>query len=400
MSKRDVDLVLFGATGFTGRLAAAYLAEQPHGLRWAIAGRNRGKLEAMASELPGEVGIVVADSGDAASIAAMAASTAVLATTAGPYAKYGTPVVDACVEHQTHYVDITGESLWVRELIDKHHERAAKDGTRIVPMCGFDSVPSDLGVFLMSRAVREAFGEETASVRAVFRMSGGGLNGGTLASILELSQRGDRWKSLDPVLLNPAAHQTEALRKNNRDGRGVVWDADLKTWLFPFVMAMVNTRVVRRSQALLTDAGEGYGANFRYDEWMGSRRRSVALMATATLGLGGAAVMTAPGRFVARKFGPKPGAGPSEEAQHNARTSIRYVAVSESGQRVHGKMAYDGDAGNRLTIRLLCESALALALQLDDLPQRGGILTPATALGSVLLDRIRPAGITWETSLS
>jgi short subunit dehydrogenase-like uncharacterized protein len=232
---RDFDVILYGATGFTGRQTVAYFSKHaPSGLRWAIAGRNRVKLEVLNAPVP----VLVADSADPQAIDAMIARTRVVLATAGPFALYGTGIVDACVRLGTHYVDITGESQWGRMLIDRYHQKAADEGTRIIPFFGFDSIPSDLGAMLIA----DALGPETREVKAFFQMRGG-LNGGPIASALNMYESGADRAVGDPLLLSPA--NTRAPRELEQDPVNAIYDPDVKAWAAPFVMSKINTRVVR-----------------------------------------------------------------------------------------------------------------------------------------------------------
>jgi short subunit dehydrogenase-like uncharacterized protein len=393
---RDFDVILFGATGFTGRQTVEYFARHaPRGLRWAIAARSRAKLELVRAEagLPADaVELIVADSGDQASIDAMVARTRVIATTAGPFALYGTPVVDACVRLGTHYCDITGETPWIRAMIDAHHARAAADGTRIVMCCGFDSVPADIGTFLLVRALREAR-TGTAGVRAYYRGTGG-FNGGTVASMANIyASSGARLA--DPFLLDPAIEHSPRQQAQSRDVQAPFYDARIGTWVGPFLMAVINTRVVRRSAALAAERGAPYGADFVYQEYQryGSPLAAPkAVVTTALLGVVDAAFRTAAGRKSFTKL-LAPGAGPSPQSMDRGwfRTDLR--ATGEDGRAIKCTIKHKGDPGNRATVRFLCESALALALDGDALPAGGGVLTPATALGDVLARRLRAAGV-------
>ncbi len=261
--KRNFDVIVYGATGFVGRQTARYIADHAAGLRWAIAGRSAAKLDALRREL-GQTspGIVVADAGDAAALDALAAQSRVVLSTAGPFARFGSGLVAACVRHGTHYVDITGETPWVRQMIDRHHAAAAKSGTRIVPGCGFDSVPSDLGAWLVASALWRQHGERCASVKACFSMRGG-LNGGTAASALAaLDDKAAQAQFDDAFLLNPRG-TVPADAASHRDPAGALHDSDFDAWLAPFVMGPINSRVVRRSAALLAGSGP-FAPDFRY----------------------------------------------------------------------------------------------------------------------------------------
>lgn len=404
-ASRPFDIVVHGATGFTGRQAAEYLATRaPRGLRWAVSGRDLKRVEKVKDELQGRPnppgGALRADGTDAPLCGTMAREARVVLTTAGPYAKFGDGVVDACVAEGTDYVDITGETPWVRRVIDRHHATARERGLRIVPCCGFDSVPSDLGALLGVERLR-ARGEATARVRGFF--SGrGGLNGGTLDSALNLGDREAARQLADPSLLTPPGPRADEARARCPDRKGPTFDVTRGGWAAPFVMAQVNSRVVRRSDALLAEVGRGHGPHFVYEEFMdlGPRagRAKASLVAGALLAAE-VAMRTRLGRAVARRLGPAPGEGPSEATMDGGWFRTELVATGERGGIARVTIAGQGDPGNRSTIRMLCESALALALDreaLASLPLQGGVLTPATAFGMTLRDRLVAAGMTLE----
>jgi short subunit dehydrogenase-like uncharacterized protein len=394
---RPYDVTLFGATGFTGRLAARYLSEHaPPGLRWAVAGRSGARLELVKAEAHAS-GLVVADSTDAGSIDAMAAGTRVLATTVGPFAHHGGPVVAACVRHRVDYVDITGETAWVRGLIDRHHEAAALAGTRIVPFCGFDSVPSDLGALLVASFIRDRWGQDTTRVSASFALRGG-YGGGTLATVLHSAETGELAVGRDVLLLNPSEHRTGAERARSADLVAVRRDPVRQVWLAPFPMARVNTRVVRRSNALLGSVGRGYGPEFAYEEAAEYRSRLAAEAARVGIRLFERALAAERVRALLRRFGPAPGEGPSPAAREHGAMRLRLVGEAASGRKVLATLRARGDPGSRVTVMTLCEAALALATQREALPRApaGGVLTPATAVGLLLLDRLEAAGLQVE----
>jgi short subunit dehydrogenase-like uncharacterized protein len=408
MPNRDYDIVLYGATGFTGRQTVAWFARHaPPGLRWAIAARSRAKLEAVRAAVgaPSRADdVLVADSGDPASVIAVVARTRVLLSTAGPFALHGTPVVDACVRFGTHYADISGETMWQREMIARHHERAAAQGTRIVPGCGFDSVPSDLGAMLVVRRVQEMFGVACEEVRAYFRLAGG-LNGGTVATGLLAAERGGRAAGADdPFALDAADGHTPAQRERSADVRAPRFDAEIGAWVGPFVMGPINTRVVRRSASLHARWGAPYGRDgeFVYQEYQRfdpPLGRAKAVAAAAAVALAGQATQWAPFRRVLATLLPHPGSGPSERTMERGWFTCDLVGIGTDRRRVRGLIAYRGDPANRATVTMLCESALALAQDGEALPggpTRGGVLTPATALGDVLAARLRRAGMRLE----
>jgi short subunit dehydrogenase-like uncharacterized protein len=388
---RKYDIVLYGASGFTGRQTAEYCKQfAPTGMRWAIAGRNRSKLDGVNSA---GSDVLVADAQDENALNVLAGLTRVVATTAGPFGLYGTKLVDACVRNRTHYCDITGETPWIRQQIDRHHAQAAADGTRIVPGCGFDSIPSDFGAWLTWRHVRDELQSECASVAAYFRV-GGGINGGTVASYLHMLETNQIAVARDPFLLDPdpKTHTPEE-RARNADPSGVRYDAELKKWVGPFLMGSINTRVVRRTQALL-------GTQFDYQEYskFGSSRTARTAM------IGGkvfeSIAASGIGRRIIKPLLPKPGEGPSEKVMNGGFFECEFVATAKSGRRVRGIFKGQGDAGNRITVKCLCESAFVLA-QSDFKspavkPFAGGVLTPVTGLGDELVVRLAKAGITFE----
>lgn len=394
--KRTFDLVLFGATGFTGKLVAEYLATHAKDLSWAIAGRNQRKLEEVRDAL-GLAGLPVrvADSQDAVAIDALTKETRVVCTTVGPYAVYGKTLVDACAANGTHYCDITGEVPFVRASIDDNHERAKASGARIVHFCGFDSIPFDLGVHMLwdaasRRPLRWAKGY-------CGRMKGGSFSGGTAASMINLveeSLRDPRIRKLagDPHALDPDPRAAKR-DPRERDRMGVRFDPDLPGWTAPFLMAAVNTRVVRRSNALI-----GYGPSFVYTEAMSlpAGPRGVALGAAIAGGLGAfiAGAVFPPTRALLQRFVlPAPGEGPSKEKRESGWFEVHVLAETEDGEKLRGYVKGTSDPGYGETAKMLGESALCLAK--DDLTTTPGVLTPASAMGMRLVERLRAAGMTW-----
>lgn len=403
MAERDYDIVLYGATGFVGRLAVEYLAHRvPSGtLRWAIAGRDRHRLELVRDLAGATPDVLIADSRNQAAVDAVSARTRVLLNTAGPFALHGGSVVDACVRAQTHYVDISGETPWVKGLIQRHHQRASADGTRIVPGCGFDSVPSDLGSYLLVRHMQRELGVPCRKVKGYFQLSGG-INGGTVATALHGYESGAAQQQRDPFLLDPPHAHTRMQIEGNRDVTGALFDTDIGSWVGPFVMAPINTRVVRRSAALFEHWREGYGPDFAYQEYLRYAPPFAHLKAgavSAGLGLLTLAMQSAIGRGVLQRMLPKPGEGPSQRSMETGWFVCELLGVAEDGRRVRGVLRYRGDPSNRATVCFVCESALSIALNEADLPGglgRGGLLTPATGLGDVLADRLQRSGMSIE----
>ena len=393
------DVVIYGATGFTGTQAAEYFDAHVGGtLRWAIAGRSETKLNELRADLHTKPDVIMADADDAAAIDQMVARTRVIATTAGPFARYGEAIVRSCAARGVDYVDITGETPWVRRMIDRYEHRAIASGAKLVPFCGFDSVPSDLGTHLLVAHFREQ-NKTTRNVRAFQRMRGG-VNGGTIASMTNMLASADRNLTDDPLLLNPDEHRTSDEALANLDPATAQFDPDLRRWVAPFFMGPINTRVVRRSHALSSQWQIPYGERFRYQEfWDLGESAGYTANAMAAFGTGlFQSVMRMPGvgRFV-EAIAPAPGDGPSEDAMDNGFFECRLVGTADDGAKAWALVADTGDPGNRATVKFLCESALALAMQRDQLPggaNRSGVLTPATAFGDVLVERLRAAGMT------
>jgi short subunit dehydrogenase-like uncharacterized protein len=395
------DIAVYGATGFVGKLTARYLAEHaPQDVTVALAGRSRDKLERLRTELGPRAAdwpIVTADSSDKAALRTLAESARVVATTVGPYAKYGLPLVEACAEAGTDYADLTGEVLFMRETIDRFHATAERSGARIVHNCGFDSIPSDIGTLLL----HEAAGEELEDTTLVVRAMKGAPSGGTLASGLGEIDAAKSSRELakvvnDPYALSPDRDAEPDLGRES-GVRGPVHDDELGMWLGPFVMAAINTRVVRRSNALQDWA---YGRRFRYREAMGMGP-GVAGRAKATglsVGLGAlfAGLSFGPTRKALNVVLPSPGEGPSEKTQQSGFFRIDVHTRTASGARHVCRIRAQGDPGYAATAVMLGESALCLAGDRAGLPDRAGVLTPATALGTVLADRLRAAGHAYD----
>jgi short subunit dehydrogenase-like uncharacterized protein len=404
---RELDVAVFGATGFAGRLVAAYLAENaPPGTRIGLAGRSEARLAEVRAELGATAQdwpLLVADSADPASLAALARSARVVATTVGPYHHRGLPLVEACASAGTDYVDLSGEVLFERESIDRYHDLAASTGARIVHSCGFDSIPSDLGVQVLHEAVRadgagaDAGLEDTTLVVTALK---GGFSGGTLASIMEQLDEMRAHPELrrtagDPYALSPDRAAEPQLGRE-RDLTRIRKDPDLGIWVGPFLMASANTRVVRRSNALQEWA---YGRRFRYQEVTGFGsgpaapvRAAAVIAALGALGAG-LAFPRSRALLVGRVL-PGPGAGPSEKTRRNGYFRMKIYARTSAGRRYVARVEGRGDPGYQATAVMFGESALCLALDRDRLPGRAGVLTPATAMGPALTERLRSAGLT------
>ncbi len=395
--ERELDIVVFGATGFVGKLTAEYLAEHaPEGVKIGLAGRSEEKLARVKAEVGKDWPTIVADSSDAASMKALAERCRVVATTVGPYRKYGMPLVEACAEAGTDCIDLTGEPLFIRESIDRCHERAAASGARIVHCCGFDSIPSDLGVWLLHQEAGEL-----AETTFVLKGARGGASGGTVDSMTTMldEAKGDaRQRKLlfDPYSLSPDRDAEPDLGRQ-LDFGPPAHDDDIGQWLAPFVMGAINTRTVRRSNALQDWA---YGRRFRYRETMATGSGVVGL-AKATAVVGGLGAMTGvlavpPVRSALGRFIPSPGEGPSEEAREKGFFKIEIHARTPAGERYVARVSAQGDPGYAATAVMFGETALCLAVDRDALPARAGVLTPATALDGSLVERLRAAGHTYE----
>jgi short subunit dehydrogenase-like uncharacterized protein len=396
-AQRDLDVVVYGATGFVGKLTAQYLAgHAPDGVRIGLAGRSQEKLERLKGELGVDWPIVTADSQDAEAVRTLAESARVVVTTVGPYMKYGMPLVEACARAGTHYADLTGEVLFMRQTIDRFHAVAEESGARIVHSCGFDSIPSDLGTFLLHGEA----GELTDTTLVVKAMKGG-PSGGTLDSMTGQidAMRSDRAKAklmMDPYALSPRRDGEPSDLGDEGDLRGPKHDDELG-WLAPFVMAQINTRVVRRSNALQEWA---YGRRFRYREVMGMGDGVGGRVKATGLSVGlGALVAGLTFPVSRRALGvvlPDPGEGPSEKARENGFFKIDVHTRTPGGERLVCHVNAKGDPGYKATALMLGECGLCLALDEERMPRRAGVLTPSTAMGIPLVDRLRAAGMTLE----
>lgn len=404
MSERRFELVLFGATGFTGRLVAEYLTRKAAGtgLRWAIAGRTREKLERVRAELvaidaaAAEIAIVVGDAHDEAAMTALARETTAVCTTVGPYLEHGAALVAACAAAGTAYCDLTGETPFIRQSIDRHHAQAQETGARIVHACGFDSVPSDLGVLVHQRETEGRLGRGAKEVTSLFEVRGA-FSGGTVASMMGLFDLARKDRAVRRVLADPYALDPAGLPKvRTRDLRGPGYDRALGKFTAPFVMAAINTRVVRRSHALL---GRPWGDDFVYDERMAlpGSASGAAMAVAVTAGLAGAiAAVQVP--FLRKQIEarlPKPGEGPSDEQRAKGRYRVRLHGEVD-GRRLVTTFSDQMDPGYDGTAKLIGEAALALAT--DPPASEGGVLTPATALGFGYVERLRAADVEISTA--
>ncbi|MGY6631465.1 MAG: saccharopine dehydrogenase family protein [Wenzhouxiangella sp.] len=403
----EFDLVLLGATGFTGQLVADYLLKR-HGvagdLRWALAGRSKHKLEAVRAKLgqaAAELPLVIADNHDRASLDALVQRTSAVCSTVGPYALHGAELVAACAASGTDYCDLTGEVPWMRRMLDAHQAQAEASGARLVHCCGFDSIPSDLGVWFLQQQALERFGRPMDRIRMGVERMRGTMSGGTAASMINIIEETRRDPSVAKVAANPFALCPTEARQGPRQPyvKAPAFDEHLGSWLAPFVMAAINTRIVHRSHAL---KGRPWGDDFIYDEAMmtgagfAGRRRAWGW----SLALGGFAMGASLGptrKLMARRFLPKPGEGPNAEQREKGFFRLLFDGRNEQGDQIQVRVTGDRDPGYGSTAKMLGEAAFTLATDLprDALP--GGFWTPATALAERLKPRLEAhAGLSFE----
>lgn len=400
MSSRRFQLVVFGATSFVGKILTRRLVERigvGGDVSWAIAGRDADKLATVAAGTGADVEQLVADATDAGAMRELAAAGDVIVSTVGPYARYGSELIAAVAEAGVAYCDLTGEPHWMRAMLDAHGESAAANGARIVHACGFDSIPSDLGVWFTQQRAIERFGEPCTSIALRVDAMKGGASGGTVASMMELMEASGKDAEVRKVLANPYALAPEGERSGPRQPSVTVPQHDQVSgqWAAPFVMAATNTRIVHRTHALL---GHPWGDDFRYDEamLMGAGPIGAAKATTVAAGLAGFGAMAGfgAGRRVLELVLPEPGEGPSADAQESGLFVIRLFGETGSGSKIVTKVTGDRDPGYGSTAKMLAESSLALV---DSLPSEVGFLTPATAFGDRLIDRlVEHAGLTFD----
>ena len=412
-AQREFDIVLYGATGFAGKLTAECLANAGGDARIALAGRSQDKLLAVRETLGDKAQswpLITADASQPSTLNALAAQTRVVVTTVGPYLKYGLPLVAACAAAGTDYADLSGESIFIRESIDLYHKQAIDTGARIVHSCGFDSIPSDLTVFALHRRAEDDQAGQLGDTNLVVRSFVGGVSGGTVASMLELMRTASsdpeaRRLMNDPYTLSPdrAAEPELGAEPDIRWRRGRDIAPELEGyWVGAFVMAAANTRIVRRSNALLDYA---YGRRFEYAEQMSMGRSFAAPVAAAMATGGNAATMALGSRYFNRlpsklveRIAPKPGTGPSPRAREQGHYTVETYTTTTTGARYKATMSQKGDPGYKATSVLLGESGLALALDRDRLSDLRGVLTPAAAMGDALIARFPAAGVALETT--
>lgn len=406
---RPYSVVLYGATSFVGKITAHYLtnflsnAKDTDGsnVAWAIAGRDQEKLTKLQSQLESEVDIIIANSNDSESLNDMTKQTQVIISTVGPYLKYGEPLIKACTANGTDYVDLTGEAIFIKDMTDKYQEAAEQSGARIVNSCGFDSIPSDLGVYFTQTQAQEQFGDTCDVIHMRVKAAKGGLSGGTVASMATIFEEVGKDKSrrkqvANPYLLNgdkdaPNVRQTNISKPE--------YDDKHKRWLAPFVMASINTRIVHRTNQLLD---YNYGREFKYDEamWMKDGMQGKLSSYALSAGLFGfaTAMMITPSReLLSKHVLPKSGSGPSKDEQENGYFDIRLFGQSSTKETINTKVTGDKDPGYGSTSRMLSQAALCLAQDISKDDVGGGFWTPASAMGEKLIARLEDhSGLSFE----
>ncbi|AQA04486.1 enoyl-ACP reductase [Mycobacterium sp. MS1601] len=413
-AEREFDIVVYGATGFVGKLTAAYLAHSGGDARIALAGRSPEKLLAVRDSLGPDAQawpLITADASQPSTLNAMAARTRVVVTTVGPYTRYGLPLVAACAAAGTDYADLTGETMFIRDSIDAYHKEAADTGARIVHSCGFDSVPSDLTVYALYKQAQADGAGELRDTTMVVRRFAGGVSGGTVASMIEVMKTSSKDPAARVAMLDPYTLSTDRGAEPDLGAQpDVGWRKGAQIapelagiWTGAFVMGATNSRIVRRSNALLE---WGYGRGFAYSEAMSMGSSPMAPIAAAVGTATNAAVVALGSRYfdklpdrLVQRIAPKPGTGPSERARERGHYTVETYTTTTSGARYRTTMAQKGDPGYKATAVLLGECGLALALHRDTLSDLRGVLTPAAAMGDALLDLLPAAeGVTLETT--
>ena len=383
---KEFQIILYGATGFTGKLCAEYLKNNYPEIKWAIAGRDKEKLENLKESLNLDCKIFVANGDDKESVDNFVSKTEVVLSTAGPFARYSNSVVKSCVDNKTHYTDITGENHWVKDLIDEHHEKASEEGTRIIPSCGYDSIPSDMGVFYSVQQMGKPVKKVT-----VYHSGQGGVSGGTTETMFTIGPLPKEKR--DPFLLNPENSVSEIQRKLSKDGFEIKKIENTDSYSGMGLMSFANTRVVRRSSALYDADQKSYGTDFIFRELGSYPSKRSARMASFGL-IFAFLVISTPLRHIVRRFLPKPGEGPDKVTRENGWFRGLFKVEAEDGEVKYFQIYGDGDPGYKATAQMVCESAITLAIS-DNL-NSGGVLTSAYGLGNALLERLSKSGIKFE----
>jgi short subunit dehydrogenase-like uncharacterized protein len=379
--QREFDLVVYGASGFTGRQAADYLVRHaPDGVRWAIAGRDAKKLEKLGIPRP----VIVADGKDDERLGALAARACVVLNMAGPFSVHGDGLVDACIAQGTDYIDISGDVARIQRLIESRHPRARDADVRVVNFCGVSSLPVDVGAWLLN----ERLGGRLVAAKAAVEIAGGALNGGTVASIIEAHESGDAAAERDPLLLGPVGRLAWPLE---RDPSSIGYDVDFAAWMTQSPMGIPDTRAVRRSASLS-------GRDVVFQEYLAFGGRFGLLRALGMRVLLGALNLAFRFPLTRGLLGrlATPGSGPSEQQMNGGSLTVTLQGRDADGSTARVRIRADGDPGNRVTVICACESALALVLDRDALPPSRGVLTPSVAFGARIVERLRGAGVRIE----
>ena len=401
---KQFDIIIWGASSFTGQLVTEYIFNKygSSKIKWAIAGRNLDKLEKVRSQVADEnIPIFIADSFDEDSLLQLVKKTKVICSTVGPYSLYGTKLVRLCVENSINYCDITGEAQWIRTLIDNFHDEAKSKKIKIVNSCGFDSIPSDMGVYFIQNKIKKTCKNYAKSIK--MRVAGirGGISGGTYGSINNLLKEAYADKSVFKILNNPYGlnpkDKMEGMDK--KDLRKIIFDKESNSWIYPFIMAGINTKIVRRSNAL---SNFQYGKDFRYEEAMMSGRgisgfwkAILAIFPLAMVGLNPNSFL----KKILNLYMPKPGEGPRIDKRKNGFYNLRFYITIDEKRKAFAKVIGDSDPGYGSTSKMLAESALCLAF--DKLPEKYGVLTPSLAMGDSLLKRLQNnAGIDFKCKIT
>ena len=389
---REFDLIIYGATGFTGKLAVEYIDNNYSDLKWAIAGRNSEKLNQISNSTKSKPPIFIARSDDGDSLSEVVKKTKVIASLAGPFSKYSNELVNQCYENNTNYVDITGENIWVRDLIDRYHKGCEEKGIFIIPSCGYDSIPSDIGSFYCHMMLNENIDHIDG-----YHTGKGGVSGGTIESAFNMKNYKSNYKIGHPFLLNSKEFIKNNYNSKSKDKFSIKYIKDIKKYSAPFVMAIANTRVVRRTAELKQNNQTSYGPNFSYNEYMKTGSYLSALMITLGLGVLGLMIVS-PISNLFRKLFTKPGNGPDKKTRDEGWFESIFVVKTETDNKYKFRLFGDGDPGYKSTAKLICESALCIALNFDQITKNnsGGVLTTASGLGETLVNRLKNADILFE----
>lgn len=404
MISNPYDIIIFGATSFVGKLICEYMIKQfsTDEVSWALAGRSESKLNELKKNLGDkakDLPVIIADASDLDALKSMCEQTKVVMSTVGPYDLYGETLIQACVETGTDYCDLTGEPHWIKKMLESYEEQAKQSGARIVHCTGFDSIPSDLGVYFTQREAQKQFGTHCSDIKMRIKNMRGGASGGTIATALNIAKELKenpqvRRDMVNPYSLCPKEHGF----KTRQNPIKLEFDDTFKTWVGPFFMSSINTRIVHRSNAL---SKKSYGENFHYSEGVMTGKGFKGKVRARSIYWGLAAFFTGAGfgpirAFLGRFVLPKPGEGPSPKAQQNGFYDFRFVGTTEDGQEIRTKVYGDMDPGYGSTAKIISQAAMCLAHEVSS-DVKGGFWTPATLLGDKLIDRLNShSGVTFE----